>query len=281
MLIYRGYYFQKLICSPQGGIEIDEITYLLCGMYFKVSMRTNPQTGVYSGYYRLVESYRNHQDRVCHRTILNAGYLDDLTPDQLNMIQKILTTKVNQSCKPLFDLSVSDPVVKHYVDLFYNRIVSEKRVDIDKTEAQKAKKGGEDMQLIDINSVRHKDVREIGGEWLSYQALLQLQVGDFLRQHGWAHEETNLALTHIISRAVYPASELCTARWAKENSAVCEVTGYNIDKINKDKLYDISLKLFSEHEVLGKASNAESDYDNFSVSFVLQTVLSKNFSYKD
>ena len=41
-------------------------------MYFKVSMRTNPETGVYSGYYRLVESYRNCYNRVCHRTILNA-----------------------------------------------------------------------------------------------------------------------------------------------------------------------------------------------------------------
>jgi len=38
-------------------------------------MRTNPETGAYSGYYRLVESYRNFHDRVCHRTILNAGYL--------------------------------------------------------------------------------------------------------------------------------------------------------------------------------------------------------------
>ncbi|PZX13516.1 hypothetical protein LX69_02627, partial [Breznakibacter xylanolyticus] len=39
-------------------------------------MRTNPETGIYSGYYRLVESYRNHSGRVCHRTLLNAGFLD-------------------------------------------------------------------------------------------------------------------------------------------------------------------------------------------------------------
>jgi len=213
-------------------------------------MRTNPQTGVYSGYYRLVESYRNHQDRVCHRTILNAGYLDNLTADQLNMIQKILTSKVNQPGKPLFDLPVTDPVVAHYVDLFYSRMASEKRIDVTEAETKKTSREGKDMQMIDINSIKHKDAREIGAEWLSYQALEQLQVGGFLRQRGWAQDEINLALTHIISRAVYPASELCTARWAKENSAVCEVTGYNMDKINKDKLYGISLKLFSEHEAL-------------------------------
>ena len=66
-------------------------------MYFKVSMRTNPETGQYSGYYRLVESFRDFRDKICHRTILNAGYLDELTSDQLNLIQKILTERVKNT----------------------------------------------------------------------------------------------------------------------------------------------------------------------------------------
>jgi hypothetical protein len=85
--------FQILICSPQGGIDFQQIICFLYGMYFKVSMRTNPQTGIYSGYYRLVESYRNENGRVCHRTMLNAGYLDELNTDQLNLIQKLVSEK--------------------------------------------------------------------------------------------------------------------------------------------------------------------------------------------
>jgi hypothetical protein len=34
-------------------------------MYFKVSHRKNPETGISEGYYRMVESYRNAADRVC------------------------------------------------------------------------------------------------------------------------------------------------------------------------------------------------------------------------
>lgn len=64
-------------------MDINELHVYFAFMYFKVSMRTNPKTDRYSGYYRLVESYRNHRDRVCHRTILNAGYLDELNPDQM------------------------------------------------------------------------------------------------------------------------------------------------------------------------------------------------------
>ena len=36
----------------------------------------------------------------------------------------------------------------------------------------------------------------------------------------------------------------------KENSSVCEVTGYNMDKVTKDQLYRISKKLYGEKEAL-------------------------------
>ena len=215
-------------------------------------MRTNPETGVYSGYYRLVESYRNHCDRVCHRTILNAGYLDELNTDQLNLIQKILTSKVNNFNNPLFELPYTDDAtVIQYVAQFYQRMVSEKRIDVyvEKQE-KKTLDRGKDLQVIDINSIRNKDVREIGAEWLSYQAINQLQIAPFLYRLGWNEDEIKLAQSHIISRAVYPASEFETTRWIRENSAVCEVTGYDVEKITKDQLYRISKKLYSEKEGL-------------------------------
>jgi hypothetical protein len=215
-------------------------------------MRTNPTTGVYSGYYRLVESYRNHCDRVCHRTMLNAGYLDGLTTDQLNLIQKILTAKVANHDQPLFELPYTDdPTVVRHVDEFFNRMVAEKRIDVfvEKKE-KKSTKNGKDLQLIDLNSIRNKDVREIGAEWLSFQAICQLQIAPFLESLGWSEDQVRLALTHIISRAVYPASELETTRWIKENSAVCEITGLDIEQITKDRLYSISKKLYSEKDAL-------------------------------
>ncbi len=233
-------------------MTFGELGVYFANMYFKVSMRTNPETGIYSGYYRLVESYRNQDGRVCHRTILNAGYLDELDTDQLNLIQKILTTKVNIPDMPLFELPFSDdPMVVHYVDLFFNRMVTEKRIDIFIDKANiKPSKNGKDLQTIDLNSIRNKDVREVGAEWLSYQAINQLQIAPFLQRQGWTEDEVKLAQTHIISRAVYPASEFETTRWIKENSSVCEVTGYDREKVTKDRLYGISKKLYSLQESL-------------------------------
>lgn len=57
--------------------------------------------------------------------------------------------------------------------------------------------------------------------------------------------EIQLAQTQIISRAVYSGSELATSKWVKENSAISEITGFDLAKINKDCLYKCALKLNS------------------------------------
>lgn len=215
-------------------------------------MRKNPETKQLSGYYRLLESYRNHHGQACHRTMLSAGFLDELNAEQLNAIQKILTAKVANLDNSLFELPYSDDlVVLDYVELFFNRMVIEKRIDIPSDEVKsKVSRHGKEYHRIDINSIRNKDVREIGAEWMSFQAVGQLRIASFLEQQGWEDSDIRLALTHIISRAVYPASELKTSSWIKENSAVCEITGFDREKVTKDQLYRISTKLYNEKEAL-------------------------------
>ena len=219
-------------------------------MYFRFSLRHNPAKGKSDAYYRLIESYRNETDRVCHRTLLNIGFLDDLVNiDQLNQIRRILCNRREEALGNvhLFEIdNDNEQIVNDLADAFWRRLVSENRIDI----GQKQKKTPTVRQrnMVFEESIRHPDVREIGAEWLCYQALNQLQLADCLSNIGFSEEETRLAVTQIISRAVYPASELETARWIRENSAVCEVTGYPLQKITKDKLYKSSLKLFSEKE---------------------------------
>jgi transposase len=219
-------------------------------MYFRFSLRHNPAKGKSDSYYRLIESYRNEKDRVCHRTLLNVGFLDDLVSiDQLNQVRRILCNRREEALgnPQLFDIEKNnEEIVNKLADEFWHKLVSENRIDI----GQKPKKEPTFRQrnMVFEESIRHPDVREIGGEWLCFQALEQLQLPDYLSNTGFSEEEVRLAITQIISRAVYPASEFETARWIRENSAVCELTGYPVAKITKDKLYKSSLKLFSEKE---------------------------------
>lgn len=224
-----------MVCSTQGSVaQLWKIADVCC-MYFKITLRKNPQTNNLCGYYRLVESYRNASNRVCHHTILNVGFLDHLAPEQLNKIQKLLTHRAEGKIS-LFE--EPDFEAKKLAEELWQRIVAEKRIDL--PEKAFAKR----QRLVDIDTLKHKDVREIGAEWMAYQALEQLKAADFLRGAGWKERQIQLALTQIVSRAVYPASELRTARWLRENSAVCEITDYPVEEITKDKLYQNALSLY-------------------------------------
>jgi transposase len=223
-----------MVCSTQGGLAPLPKMTDVCRMYFKITLRKNPGTNSLCGYYRLVESYRNVENRICHRTILNVGFLDHVNPEQLNKIQKLLTQRAEGKISLFRE---GDPEVQMLTETLWQRMVVEKRIDMPEDALVKR------QRLVDIDTIKHRDVREIGAEWMAYQALGQLKVPDFLRCAGWGERQIQLALTQVIGRAVYPASELKTARWAQENSAVCEVTGYPLKDITKDKLYQGALSL--------------------------------------
>jgi len=204
-------------------------------MYFKSSGRTNPKTKEYEGYYRIVESYRNSSGRVCHRTILNIGFLEDpLEPEQLNRIARSLTDMYERKIS-LFDLD--DPVVKKWTTKWWNKIVTDGKLDL--TLYSKS------SRMIYADTIEHKDVKEVGSEWMCYNIWQRLKIDEVLERNGFSEQEIQLAQTQVISRAVYPGSELATAKWIKENSAVCELTGFPIEKMNKDRLYRGAKKLYN------------------------------------
>jgi hypothetical protein len=211
-------------------------------MYFKISMRYNPASGKQAGYYRLVESYRNFDDRVCHSTLLNVGFISkELNPEQLNAIQKILTQKA-AGVRTIDFSAYQDPVISEYVERWHGAMIEKGKIEPLDDIVNKQ------YQRVDTDSIKSKDVREAGAEWMCLQALKQLGTEDFLKTMGWSEEQVQLALTQIVSRAVYPVSEYKTARWIKENSGICELTGYKVDKITKDKLYGSALRLYAIKE---------------------------------
>jgi transposase len=224
-------------------------------VYFKFSLRYNKDKQRSDAYYRLVESYRNVGGRVCHRTILNIGFIeDDYTAEQLNLTSRLLTARYEQK-QGLFE--ITDEAVKNLAERLWERIVREKRLDLTEYAA--------DSRHINAETMRHSNVREIGAEWLCHQTVEELDIARVLNGAGFSEEQVQLALTQIISRAVYPASELKTASWIRDNSAVCELTGYDAGKVTKDKLYEGALRLYSVKDTLEKHLSRKTN-ELFSIS---------------
>ena len=213
-------------------------------MFLKVIFKTKKTTGERMKNYRLCESYR-YDSTVRHQTLLHLGPLEDLPEtDQKKALAIRINDLVKQSHTGEQDLfEPQDRAVEKLAQKYFAEIKEKERLDI---------AAGKDYQRIDTDTVENKNIREVGSEWLCMQALEQLDMSAFLGKKGWQNEQIQLALTHIISRAAYPASELRTSEWIKQNSSVCELTRYPIDKITKDKLYDISKCLYKVKEDMEK-----------------------------
>jgi hypothetical protein len=219
-------------------------------MYFKASCRRNPQTEKVESYYRLVESYRDANNYIRHRTIVTAGFIDHFTAEELNFIQKNISDRING--KPILMVQDSDTLLLEYADELYRKAIKDKKID-SKIDPNK------DMVHVDLNTLEHPQAKEFGAEWLGFQALKQLKIDSFLMEQKWSDEKIQLAMTQIISRAVFPASENKTSKWIGENSSICELTDYPIQKITKDKLYQSALDLYAVKDDLEQFLSKKTD----------------------
>ena len=226
-------------------------------MFVKPLIKYNKSTKQRYNIYQLCESFRL-DGSVKHRTIIGLGKLDELTGEtrikQLGKrIEELLT--IQSTTLPICEIA---PEVEKLAQYFYLEIIKKRRYDVPKD--------NKDFQTVDLSSLKNKDARELGAEWLCKQAFDQLGIAGFLQKKDWAQNDITLATTHIVSRAVFPASELKTVSFIKENSAICELTGHDKDKVTKDKLYRISHRLYSIKDELenhlSKRTNELFDLDD-------------------
>lgn len=182
--------------------------------------------------YKLCECYRIN-GYIRHHVIVGLGRLQELETIEQRKLLAIRIEELIKNGGNTLPISITDEKVEQLARHFYTEIKTKKRYD------------AKDWETVKMSTMKNKDVREIGSEWLCKQAFDQLGIGNFLRNQKWSDEKISLAATHIISRAVYPASELKTVSFIKENSSICELTGFDREKITKDLLYSISHKLYS------------------------------------
>ena len=76
---------------------------------------------------------------------------------------------------------------------------------------------------VDLDTMKHTDVRSVGCERLCLQALEDLQLGRTLEELGMSELDTRRALALVAAKMIHPASERETSRWIKDNSCLPEL----------------------------------------------------------
>ena len=198
-------------------------------MHFMSALRYNPKTQRNEWYYRIKESFRDLTGRVRSRIMLNVGFIEEAhSPEDIRDIGKCLNyLHEHQGERDLFGCPFADynEFVRSKAEEFWTAMVKNGSIDAVKSAKEESRKKAE--RLVDVNTVKHTDARDVGAEWICLQAIRELEIDRFLERQGWNEIQINTALAHLITRTVYTPSELKSIRIMNENSAVCELVSGN------------------------------------------------------
>ena len=198
-------------------------------MHFMSALRYNPKTQRDDWYYRIKESFRDLTGRVRSRIMLNVGFIEEAhSPEDIRDIGKCLNyLHEHQGERDLFGCPFADynEFVRSKAEEFWTAMVKNGSIDAVKSAKEESRKKAE--RLVDVNTVKHTDARDIGAEWICLQAIRELEIDRFLERQGWNEIQINTTLAHLITRTVYTPSELKSIRIMNENSAVCELVSGN------------------------------------------------------
>ena len=133
-------------------------------MFIKTIVKTDRKTGKRYDYFRLCEGYRIGES-VRHRTIVNMGRLESIeSKEDKKMLADLIEIFIKGE-RQLFPFEVK-PEVERYAREFADRIINEKLLDIPPVSSQAASAVSpeQEYEIVDLNSLRHEQAREIGAE---------------------------------------------------------------------------------------------------------------------
>ncbi len=247
----------------------------------KPSYRRNRQGEEYV-YYRLCDTYKDSFGMARCRDLVNLGRRDDLAIEEAQQVAKLVTEKASGNTPSFFSASNIPEKIASLADDLYSKLIAKGLIDVlgssvtPEYSVDQLRKRQEFRFIANVSTLRHSDVREIGAEHLCVETLKKLRMRQALCNLGFTDAEAPLTITQIAMRAVHPASELATAKWIKNNSDICRLTGMEISKVSKDALYKSAVKLYDVRECLkdhlSKWTKELFDYDDNLILYDLTNV---------
>lgn len=191
--------------------------------------------------YKLVESFRTERGPR-QRIILNLGSdfsLQDARWKELaNRIEEIMTDS-----SPLIPYPGE---IETLAQTYAKSVLSKhSRPSVPVTEDEEP-----EFHTINIRSVKQRDVRTVGAEYLMLSMIREFGFDQFLRELGFRPPEVHRVLGLIVSRAVHPGSERNSFDWLRNNSALGDLIEVDYARMSLSPMYKASDRLLSKKEEL-------------------------------
>ena len=201
-------------------------------MYIRKT-KTRVINGIDHFTYRMVESRRDAKCKVKQHTLLNLGAHYDLIPE---VDHSILAQRVDNIITGQLSLLPLSEELETEAQRIANLIIKKHAKPL----AADNKKINVRYEHVDITSIENTDVKTIGVEYLAYEAAKKISLPEILLKCGFSEKEVDDALASIIGRLIAPGSEVSTANYLRNNSALDEILNTDFSNLHKNRLYKIS-----------------------------------------
>ena len=179
-------------------------------MFFRRTKAANGPDGKSYYTYRLVENQRV-ATKIRQKTVLNLGANWDVPQfDWKTVAQRVEAIQQGQ---------ISCFEYHQHVESAAHSIVN--RLWARDLNGDKLTTGS--VVTVDLDTMKHTDVRSVGCERLCLQVLEDLQLGRTLEELGMSELDTRRALALVAAKMIHPANERETSRWIKDNSILPEL----------------------------------------------------------
>jgi len=194
----------------------------------------------------MVESRRDAKGKVKQHTLLNLGAHYDLVPE---VDHSILSQRVDNIITGQLSLLPLSEELETEAQRIANLIIKKHAKPL----AADNKKIDVRYEHVDIASIENTDVKTIGVEYLAYEAAKKISLPEILLKCGFSEKEVDGALASIIGRLIAPGSEVSTANYLRNNSALDEILNTDFSNLHKNRLYKISDLLLKNQGVIESA----------------------------
>ena len=224
-------------------------------------------------YYRIKESFRDLTGRARNRVMLNVGFIEEEhKSEDIRDIGKCLTyMRANQGMKGIFGepLAQYNEFVQRKSREFWEMMVNNGSIDAVKSSIEESRTRAE--RLVDVDTIKHTDARNVGAEWICLQAIRELGLEKFFKDEGWSKPQIDTAIAQLITRTVYSPSELKSIDIMRDNSAVCELVSGRYDwQPGYHGVYDVAPSLYKLKDKLEThLCNATDNIFNLSNTIVI------------
>lgn len=192
--------------------------------------------------FQLVESVRTERGPR-QRILLNLGSHLNLDKQEC----KLLANRIEEIVTGQKTLLSPPEKIERLAQLYAAKLVQNLSVPMEKAAPTTAVP---DFYTIDLKSVVQHEARTIGAEHLLLTIASELKLAQQFTKLGFSQTEKTMALSTIIARAVFPASERATFSWLQHQSGLGELLEFDFRNISHEKLYQISDLLLKHKESL-------------------------------